>query len=150
MIVTWLVATLHLLGLGIGLGAIWARARALGSKVLDTQTIERAMSADNWWGIASLIWIPSGLYRAFGGIEKGTTYYLANHAFHAKMGLLFLLFALEFWQMFTFIIWRMKLAKGEQPDTSRARLFSYFSYAEAAGIVGMVLAATAMARGMGG
>ena len=39
MFVRWLFAWLHLLGLGIGLGAVWARARAFG-RPLDTAGLE--------------------------------------------------------------------------------------------------------------
>ncbi|MEZ4587963.1 MAG: hypothetical protein R2909_16415 [Gemmatimonadales bacterium] len=43
----WLVAAVHLLGLAIGLGAIWGRARALGTPP-DGERIRRALVADNW------------------------------------------------------------------------------------------------------
>jgi putative membrane protein len=35
-----------------------------------------------------VLWIGTGLVRAFGGYEKGAFYYLHNHLFWAKMGLL--------------------------------------------------------------
>jgi putative membrane protein len=33
-------------------------------------------TADSFWGIAALLWIVTGLWRAFGGLEKGSDYYL--------------------------------------------------------------------------
>jgi putative membrane protein len=70
MAVRWLFAALHLLALGIGLGAVWARGRGLQGE-LDEIGLRRVFYADIWWGIAALLWIATGLVRAFGGLEKG-------------------------------------------------------------------------------
>jgi len=86
MTIRWLLAAVHLLALGVGLGAVWARGRALQAP-LDVPTLRRVFYADTWWGIAALLWISTGLVRAFGGYEKGAVYYLHNHLFWAKMGL---------------------------------------------------------------
>jgi len=75
MSIRWLLAALHLFGLGVGLGAVWARSRALRG-TLNTAGIRRVLGADTWWGIAALVWISTGLLRAFAGFEKGTTYYV--------------------------------------------------------------------------
>ena len=83
----WLLAALHLLALGIGLGAIWVRARGLRSE-LDVQALRRVFNADALWGAAALLWISTGLWRLFGSLEKVTGYYLQNHMFLTKMGLL--------------------------------------------------------------
>ena len=90
MAIRWLFATLHLLALGIGLGAVWARGWALQAE-LDTAGLQRVFYADNWWGIAALVWLATGLARAFAGLEKGTAYYLNNHVFWTKMGLFLLI-----------------------------------------------------------
>src|SRR6266508_2832616 len=90
MMIRWIFATLHLLGLGIGLGAVWARGRALRGG-LDRAGLGRVFHADAWWGIAAVLWIGTGLGRAFGGLEKGSTYYLQNHLFLTKMALLVLI-----------------------------------------------------------
>ena len=37
--VRWLLAAVHLLALGIGLGSVWARARLLGAPTLDGPTL---------------------------------------------------------------------------------------------------------------
>jgi putative membrane protein len=70
MLVRWLFAWLLLLGLGIGLGAVWARARALRAP-LDPAGLRRVFQADGWWGVAAAIWIGTGLVRVIGGLEKG-------------------------------------------------------------------------------
>src|SRR5207247_3360302 len=87
MTIRWLLAAVHLLALGVGLGAEWARGRALQAP-LDVPALRRVFYADTWWGIAAVLWIGTGLLRAFGGYEKGAFYYLHNHFFWAKMGLL--------------------------------------------------------------
>jgi putative membrane protein len=146
--VRWIVAALHLLGLGLGLGAIWARIRALRD-VSDTKNIQRALYADTLWGIAALVWISTGLARAFAGLEKGSAYYLANDAFWMKMILLGLVLLLEIWPMVTLIRWRIQLARGETVDTRLASRFAWASVVQTLLVPAIVFAATAMARGLG-
>lgn len=146
--IRWSLAALHLLGLGIGLGAVWARSRALLAP-LDPPGVQRVLYADTWWGIAALVWITTGVVRAFAGFEKGAAYYVHNHFFLAKMVLLFFILALEVWPMATFIKWRIGVARGETIDASAAPTFARISVIEAVLVVLMVLAAVAMARGYG-
>ena len=148
MTIRWLLAALHLLALGLGLGAVWARGRALQSQ-LDVPGLRRVFYADTWWGIAALIWIGTGLVRAFGGFEKGSFYYLHNHFFWAKMGLLAAILILEVAPMIALIRWRGTVARGSVPDTRAASRFARISFVQAVLVVLMVLAATAMARGYG-
>ncbi|HEX6670218.1 MAG TPA: DUF2214 family protein [Gemmatimonadales bacterium] len=148
MLVRWLFAWLHLLGLGIGLGAVWARARALRGP-LDTAGLRRVFYADGWWGVAAAIWIGTGLVRVIGGLEKGMDYYLQNHVFWGKMTLLLAILVLEIPPMLTFIRWRVQVARGESPDTAVAGRYARISYLQAALVLLMVLAASAMARGVG-
>lgn len=144
MILSWLLAALHLLALGIGLGAILNRAWALRGR-LDASGVRRVLNADAAWGIAALLWISTGLLRAFAGFEKGSAYYLGNHVFWAKMGLLVVILALEIRPMVTFIRWRRAGADGVV-DTGPAETLSRISFVQAALVVAMVFAATAMAR----
>jgi putative membrane protein len=144
----WTIAAIHLLGLGLGLGAIWSRSRALKDPS-DPRNIQRALFADTLWGIAALLWITTGLARAFAGLEKGSAYYLSNDAFWVKMALLGLVLLLEVWPMVTLIRWRIQLARGEMINTEPARRFAQISAVQTVLIVMMVFAATAMARGLG-
>jgi putative membrane protein len=146
--IRWIFAALHLLALGIGLGAVWTRARALRGP-LDTPGLRRVFYADTWWGIAAIIWIATGLTRAFGGLEKGSRYYLHNHFFQAKMTLLVIILLLEIVPMVTLIRWRMRVGHGETPDTRAAPRLATISTIQACLVILMVLAATAMARGYG-
>jgi len=145
----WLLASFHLLALGIGLGAVWVRGRALQQPLDTAAAFRRVFAADAGWGLAALLWIGTGLWRLFGGFEKATAYYLENHVFWAKMGLLLLVLLLELGPMVTLIRWRREVAAGTLPDPSAARRMARISFLQAALIVLMVFDATAMARGYG-
>ena len=142
------LAALHLVALGIGLGAVWARSRALRGEV-HPPDVRRALVADTWWGVAAALWLATGLWRLFGGTEKPTEYYLSNHVFLLKMGLFVAVLILEIGAMKTLTAWRRQLARGGAPPLDRARRISTISAIEAALVVGMVAAAVTMARGLG-
>jgi putative membrane protein len=148
MTARWLAASLHLLALGIGLGAVWARGRTLRSS-LDAGTLRQVFFADTLWGLAAVLWIGTGLWRLLAGLEKGTGYYLQNHLFLTKMALLALVLLLEIRPMITLIRWRKTVSRGEAPDTRAAPLLARISFVQAWLIVLMVFAAAGMARGMG-
>ncbi len=147
MTIRWILAALHLLALGIGLGAVWSRGRLL-RQPLDAAGLKRVFAADSWWGAAFGLWVVTGLARAFGPIEKGADYYLHNGFFLAKMALLTVILALEIAPMVTLIRWRIQLKKGGSVDPSPARMFALISDLQVLLVVLMVFAATAMARGL--
>lgn len=138
------LAALHLLALGIGLGAVWSRARLLGGR-FDSGAVRRALVVDSWWGAAAVLWLATGLWRLFASTEKATAYYMTNHVFWAKMGMFVLIFVLELGPMITLVKWR----RGMQPDAAAAKRISTISYVECALVIAMVFAAVSMARGYG-
>lgn len=142
-----LLATLHLLGLAVGIAAVYARGRAL-DRVRSKEDMAFVFHADNWYGFAAVVWISTGLFRAFGGLEKGSSYYLGSHWFLGKMGLFGIVLLLELLPMITLIRWRM--ARKEQMDLplERTTLLARLSYAQVPLLVLMVFMAVAMARGM--
>lgn len=142
------LATVHLLALGIGLGAVWARARALRGAV-GAGEVRRALTADAWWGVAAALWLTTGLWRLLAGTEKATEYYLGNHAFLGKLGLFVVILLLEIRPMLTMARWRRAVARGELPGTDAARGISTISTIEAIIVVVMVAMAAVMARGLG-
>ena len=148
MTMIWVFAVLHLLALGIGLGALWGRRRALLGP-LDDRGLDRVFYADSMWGLAAFLWVTTGLARAFGGLGKGSAYYLESDAFLIKMGLFVTILLLEITPMRTLIRWRGARKRGASIDTTRARSLATISLLQAILLVGMVLAATAMARGWG-
>ena len=143
-----IVSALHLLALAIGLPSVYLRGRALKTP-LDADGLKRLFAADSMWGIAALLWIATGLLRAFGGLEKGTQFYLTSPLFWVKMTLFVLIILLEIWPMVTFIGWRVVLGRGNQPNTSRARELYLVNHIEMALVVLMVFVASFMARGLG-
>ena len=118
-----IVSALHLLALALGLPSVFLRGRALKGR-LDADGLRRLFAADNIWGIAAVLWVVTGLLRAFGGLEKGTEFYLHSRLFWTKMALFVIVLALEIWPMATFIRWRVRLRRGDRPDTSRAGILS--------------------------
>ena len=146
------LAAVHLLALGIGLGAVLFRAAAL-KEPASAASLRRAFRADTNWAIAAGLWIGTGLWRYLGGIEKGTAYYNANHFFYGKMGLLVLILTLEVWPMVTLIRWRVALGRGAGAETvalpATARRIATISHVQALLVVLMVFFAVAMARGFG-
>jgi putative membrane protein len=149
------LAAFHLLALGIGLGAIWARARALDraaqGTALTPDRLRPVFGADNWFGVAAVLWLGTGLWRALAGTEKAPAYYAHNVVFQMKMALFVIVLLLELWPMMTLIRWRGVVRRGETPtDNPRtAARLARVSYTEVALLVLMVFAAVSMARGYG-
>ena len=146
------LAALHLIALGLGLGAVIARGTALRESPSNA-ALRRAFRSDSTWGFAALLWIGTGLWRLLEGIEKPRAYYLTNPVFHAKMGLFLLILLLELWPMMTLLRWRRSFSAGESAErlmTSGAgRRIATISHVEALVVVVMVFVAVALARGLG-
>ncbi len=138
------LAALHLVALGLGLGAVLDRAAALREPI-DGRTLRRVFRADTLWGLAALLWIGTGVWRVLASTEKGVSYYMHNHLFFAKMGFLVLVLLLELWPMMTLIRWR----RGATATPAAARRIVLVSRVEALLVVAMIVAAVMMARGYG-
>jgi putative membrane protein len=149
MTIRWLLAVLHLLALGIGLGAIAMRARGLLSDALDGTRLRSVFAADALWGIAAIIWISTGLWRLFGETEKSLAYYMGSRAFWIKMTLLIFILLLEIGPMVVLIRWRIALRRAVPIDLRRAGVLGGISLVQTGLVIAMVVAATAMARGIG-
>jgi putative membrane protein len=98
-----------------------------------------------------MLWVSSGLWRAFAGTEKASAYYWAQPVFWTKMGLLGLILLLELWPMITLIRWRVAEARGTLPPGERlagtARYMARISMLQLALTVAMVVTASMLARG---
>ena len=146
--VSAIVSALHVLALAIGLPAVYFRGRALKGR-LDADGFRRLFAADTLWGIAALLWVATGLLRGFGGLEKGSAYYLSSRLFWVKMALFGLIVLLETAPMLAFIRWRVQLKRGQVPDTSQAHAFYVVNHMQMALVVLMIFVAAFMARGFG-
>ena len=141
-----IVSSFHLLALALGLAAVTLRGRALRGGV-DAGAIRRVLSADTVWGIAALLWVATGLLRAFAGLEKGSAFYLGSALFWTKMALFLAVVLLELKPMLTFIRWRADLRRGRTPDTTGARTLYVINHVEMVLVVVIVFVASFMARG---
>jgi putative membrane protein len=142
------VSALHVLALAIGLPGVVLRGRALAS-VPDAPAVRRVLAADAVWGIAALLWLLTGLGRAFGGLEKGSAFYLQSPLFWTKMTLFGLILLLELLPMVTFVRWRRVLRRGQPVDTARVTALARLNTIEVILVIAMVFVASFMARGFG-
>ena len=145
-----IISALHVLALALGLGSVYARGRALRGP-LDAGGLRRLFAADSVWGVAALLWLVTGLLRAFGGLEKGTQFYLTSNLFWVKLTL------------FGIIVLLGILADGHlQPAGAspavagsgrsiprRARALYVVNHVQMALVVVIVFVASFMARGIG-
>ncbi|HEY7140126.1 MAG TPA: DUF2214 family protein [Methylomirabilota bacterium] len=143
-----IVASLHYLALAIGLPAVMLRGRALKGP-FDEAGFRRLFTADTMWGVAAALWVATGLLRAFGGLEKGSAFYLSSRLFYLKMACFLAIVALEIWPMLTFMAWRAARRRGERVDTSRARALFQVNHVQMALVIVMIFVASAVAHGVG-
>ena len=141
-------SALHLLALALGLPSVFLRGRALAGP-LDGAGLRRLFAADSVWGMAAGLWLATGAMRAFGGLEKGSQFYLSSPLFWAKMGLLAAVLLLELWPMATLIGWRIARGRGRTVDTRVSRALYAVNQLQVALVVALVFTASFMARGFG-
>jgi putative membrane protein len=146
-----LLSALHILALPLGFASLFLRGLRLRELRRDRGGAAARASllrADNVWGIAALLWIATGLTRAFAGLEKTPDFYLRNGFFWVKMGLFLLVFALEIQPMVTFIRWRIaKDRAGELVASAPFDRLIALNGAEAVLVLLIPFAAALMARG---
>jgi putative membrane protein len=147
-VISAIVSAVHVLALALGLPSIFVRGRALKG-TLGTDSLARLFAADSLWGIAAVLWLATGLLRVFGGLEKGSQFYLTSRLFWIKMALFAIVILLEIWPMVTFMRWRSMSRRGGRPDTTHVRALFILNHIELALVVVMVFVASFMARGFG-
>jgi len=139
VLVSALLSAIHVLTLAIGLGAVFARGRAL-TQPLDDQGWKRLLAADNLWGVAAGLWIVSGFGRVFYG-GKEPSFYWHNGFFWVKLALFGLVVALEIVPMVTFIRVRMALGRRTRLPPFRVETLSRINSAEVVLVVAIVFVA---------
>lgn len=151
-----LASALHLVAIGVALAAMVLRG-AMALEVTDAASRARVTTADNVSGIAAMLMIGAGLWRLFGGLAKPVAWYMANDMFFVKMGMLGLLLLLELIPMAILIQWRVATARHARSGASGdpvlwkpdGRWVAVLSFVEFGIGIGIVFAATCMARGVG-
>lgn len=145
MVVAALLSAIHLLTLGLGLGAVFMRGRALAGR-LDDASWKRLLAADTAWGVAAALWITSGLGRVFFG-GKEPSFYWRNGFFWLKIALFGAVFALELAPMITFIRVRAARSRGTPMPGFSVERYRRINTVEVALVVAIVFVAAFMARG---
>ena len=139
------LSAIHMLTLALGLGAVFARGRAL-ARPLDEAGWQRLLAADNAWGLAAALWIASGFGRVFFG-GKDPAFYWRNGFFWIKMALFGLVFVLEMRLMVTFMQVRSARRRGTTAPAFPVDMYRRINSAELVLVVAIVFAAAFMARG---
>jgi putative membrane protein len=145
---SWLLASVHLLAVAAAFASIFVRAALLRRVANATALLRPIFLADALWGVTALVLLGTGLWRLFGMTDKVAAYYFGNGAYWTKMTLLVLILVLELRPMLTLLRWRFALRRGETPDLSVARGLGTISLIQGHLLMGMILAAAAMARGL--
>lgn len=149
MPMTILFAFLHHLAAFALVAAIAIELVLLGQK-FSLETARKLQVMDRVLGMSAGLLLVVGLLRVF-LFEKGAAYYFSNGAFHAKLGLFFLAAFLSIYPTMRFISWSKYLKQGQLPPVSsgQLRLMRAIIHIELLAIVGILLAAAMMARGIG-
>lgn len=146
---TPLFAALHYVALALGFAGVFYRGRSL-SEVLSKTTapLANVYFGDNLWGLASILWIATGLMRATGNYEKGLQFYMHSPWFWLKMGLFGVVFLLEIYPMVTLIKWRMaKKTESTAGDRPTLQRLATLNHLEMTLVLVIPFVASIMARG---
>lgn len=146
MTLQWLIASLHLVALLVGAASVFSRGVLL-KRIKDPSQLAPVFMSDNLWGLSGILFLATGVWRAFFGLEKDTDYYLSNPLFHAKMGLFILIILLEIKPARTLVRWRR--TRGAEIDLGPAETLARVSHVQLGIITVMIFLAAGMARGLG-
>lgn len=141
-----LLSGLHVLALGLGLGAVFLRGLALAS-TLDDDGWRRVLAADNAWAAAAGLWIATGLLRVFYG-GKDPDFYWSNGFFWIKLAVFGAVFALELAPMRAFIRVRAARRRGGPLPLVTVERFRRTNAIQLILVVAIVFLATLMTRGV--
>lgn len=117
---------------------------------LDLPRARQLIVVDMAYGLTAGVVLATGLARVI-WFGKGSTYYLGNSLFHAKVGLFVLVALLSILPTFVFLNWRNQLKAGQVPSVSprQAKLVIMTIRLELLLLLIIPLLAVLMARGYG-
>lgn len=138
----------HLLAFML-VGALAAEMVLFSQNVTMVQA-RRLRVMDMHFGLAALLLLVVGFLR-MRYFEKGADYYLANGWFLAKISLFILAGLISIYPTRVFLSWKKALARGEAPVVTpeQARTVRLCLFLELFAVMGIILAAPLMARGIG-
>ena len=123
---------------------------ALFERNLNLGRARRIQHADLAYGISAGVLLAAGLLRVF-YFERGGAYYFHNMFFIAKLSLFIIVALLSIYPTALFVSWSKQLKTGivPQPADAQVRRVRAVILWELLGIVGILLCASLMARGIG-
>ncbi|MCV9387552.1 DUF2214 family protein [Reichenbachiella ulvae] len=133
---------------GIMIGLVYERVTL--SQTLSIQDAKRIQKADLIYGLSALAVLIAGFIRIY-FYEKGSEFYLASPFFYVKMGAFTVVGVLSIYPTVRFLKWNKQIKNGEEPIIT-AQQFSTIKLLlnlEIVGVLIMLFAASAMARGIG-
>ena len=143
-----LASALHIFFIAMMVAAFYMRCLHLHQEdIAKPERMKKVFFWDNLSLLVVSIAMAVGVWRMW--LEKGPSYYLQNHMFWAKMGILAIGMVAEWPIMMRLIRWRIELRRGEKPDTSGLARLRKHEIFEAVGLPCVILAAALMARGYG-
>ena len=149
MISSALFAFLHHVA-AFGLVAALAVELVLLRQPLTVQSARALLRADLVYGIAAAVILTVGALRVL-FFEKGIQYYMHSVPFVAKLTLFAVVGVVSIRPTMTFLSWRGAVARGEAPvvDEPKIKVLRRLVHLELAAVVGILLCAALMARGLG-
>lgn len=149
MATNWLMAFLHHLA-AFALFAALVYEFILIRKPLSLQTAQSLLKTDQIYGIAAVAILIVGFGRVM-HFEKGEAYYFHSLPFIVKISLFVLVGVLSIYPTVKFLSWRNSLKQQKLPHVSAATLNTIrrLIHIELAAVVGIMLCAAMMAKGVG-
>lgn len=117
---------------------------------LSLSTAKSLRTLDSIYGVSAMLIVVMGILRVI-YFEKGTAYYLHNHAFMLKMTAFIVVGLLSIYPTMIFLRWGPALKQNQLPLMSpvQARNIRRVLHLELAGVVIIILGAVLMAKGAG-
>ncbi|WP_179958435.1 DUF2214 family protein [Chitinimonas arctica] len=149
MFTSALFAFLHFVAVFGIVGTIFFEWQTM-SRTPTVAAAKRLQLCDRWYGASATMLLIVGFLRVF-YFEKGSTFYMSNPLFHAKLGLFVLVGLLSIYPTVRFIKWGPQTRQGLAPVVSESeyqRIMTLLRL-EVVLLLAAALCASLMARGIG-
>jgi putative membrane protein len=145
-----LLAYAHFIAL-IGTASLLVAEALLCRPGLRGEALHHLKRVDMAYAGFAVLALVTGLLRVFWG-AKGSSFYLSNPVFHAKVGLFIVVGLLSIVPTLRFIAWSKaaRLVADHAPSEAAVRGVRRFILMQLAGVAALPLLATLMARGIAG
>jgi putative membrane protein len=144
-----LIAALHFLG-AFGVAATVCVEWVTFTRIPTLVEARRLQRCDTWYGLFATLVLAAGALRVF-YFEKGSHFYVSNPVFLLKMALFLTVGLLSIYPTVLFLGWR-KATRAQQAPAMTDKQFKLTQLVlrlEVALLVGIILSASLMAKGVG-